>query len=77
MPASFPKKPMISFLIILLSAVLLSACGAGNNAGSQTSSPAVTESASPAVSEPAVRTYKDAFGRSVEIPTSPKRIVAH
>ncbi|MED1783273.1 ABC transporter substrate-binding protein [Brevibacillus fortis] len=77
MPASFLKKPTIPFLTMLLSAVLLSACVAGNNAGSQTSSPAVTESTSPAVSEPTVRTYQDAFGRVVETPTSPKRIVAH
>lgn len=87
MPAMFLKKPIILSLIILLSAVLLSACGAGNSgtsqppsasqATSETSSSTETESASPAAGAPTVRTYQDTLGRSVEIPSAPKRIIAH
>ncbi|WP_080832300.1 ABC transporter substrate-binding protein [Cohnella massiliensis] len=87
MPVPFPRKPIIPFLIILLSAALLSACGTGHNAASpspssspsasEASSPAATESAAPAAGEAAVRSYRDALGRTVEIPTAPERIIAH
>jgi len=88
MPALFLRKSAVPLLILLLTAILLSACGASNNAAtpspsssptpSQSESPAATESASPAASEEtAVRTYKDALDRTVEIPTAPQKIIAH
>lgn len=84
MPALSLKKSVTLFLITVLSVVLLSACGAGNAAApassadeSKTPPQAATESAAPAANEPTVRTYKDAFGRTVEIPAAPKRIIAH
>jgi len=80
-------------LTLALCIILLSACGSndGHSAGTA-SSPAPTASpnasASPSASAPAaaesaetppasVRSYTDALGRTVDIPTEPKRIVAH
>ncbi len=90
MPTSFLRKTAIPLLILLLTAVLLPACGPSDNAASPSpsapsstsdsspaQSPAATESASPAVSEPTMRTYKDAVDRTVEVPVAPKRIIAH
>jgi iron complex transport system substrate-binding protein len=90
MLAPLLRKSASAALTLLLSATLLSACGSNNNdqptsspsSPSASQTPAQTEQTSPAASEapasePATRTYKDALDRTVEIPTSPKRIIAH
>ena len=87
----YVRKSIVPLLTLLLSATILSACGGtSHNAASpspsppsasptpsQTESPAATESSSPVASKPAVRSYKDALDRIVEIPTVPQRIIAH
>lgn len=65
-----------SLISVLLASVLtlgLTACGTGK----QESAPVTTGGAIEKEKAPTSRTYTDALGRKVDIPTEPKRIVAH
>jgi len=77
------QKKGITLLVLLLTALLLAACGS-NNAPAASPSPSPSQEASPTSSaepspsaESGTRQYEDALGRKVEIPTRPERIIAH
>ncbi|WP_179215541.1 ABC transporter substrate-binding protein [Paenibacillus sp. MY03] len=77
------QKNGITLLVLLLTALMLAACGS-NNAPAASPSPSPSQEASPTSSaetspsaKSGTREYEDALGRKVEIPTRPERIIAH
>jgi len=83
----------LTFALFLLLLTACGGGNTGNNGGTASpSAPAETATSTPAASpsdsepantaeassaQPAVRAYTDALGRTVDIPTAPKKIVAH
>lgn len=72
------KQAVAAVLLTALLALLLAACGGGKTeTTSGMEENGAEKAAAQSAAPPANRTYTDALGRKVEIPSAPKRIVAH
>lgn len=67
------KQSFFAVLLAVLLALGLTACGASN----EEAAPGPAGSRAEKDNTPATRTYTDAVGRQLEIPSKPERIVAH
>ncbi|THF76047.1 ABC transporter substrate-binding protein [Cohnella fermenti] len=84
-------KSASAIAALLLCVLMLAACGSGTNnnaspspsgsngegAGESAAAPASAAASASPEAEPATRSYTDALGRTVDIPTHAQRIVAH